>query len=96
MTTVTVDVDIDVDEILPELGDEELEAELRRRRKRSGKATADDGQTHVWTPVALAEDLRTAFYARNASRFEQLLCVLDEGTPKAPLASPFRKARANA
>lgn len=91
----SVTVDIDVDDVLDELDDEELEAELRRRRKKSGKAVADDRQTHIWTPVALAEDLRTAFYARNASRFEHLLRVLDDGGPKVPFASPHRKALAD-
>ena len=92
----SVTVDIDIDDVLDELDDDELLAELRRRQKRSGRASADDQQVHVWTPVALAEDLRTAFYARNASRFEQLLCVLDEGDRKPPLTSPFRKARVDA
>ena len=91
----SVSVSISLDDVLESMDDEELAAELRRRRKRSGKPMADEAQTHIWTPVALAEDLRTAFYARNASRFEHLLRVLDDGGPKVPFASPYRKALAD-
>jgi hypothetical protein len=74
MPTVTVEVDID--DVLDDLSDKELEQELERRRRRQGGG-GSGASPHPWTNAAIADDLRTAFYARNGSRFEALLAVLD-------------------
>lgn len=52
-----------------------LHTELARRHG----VPPDD--LHPWTREGLVADLRTAFYARNASRFEALLAVIDGGLP---------------
>jgi hypothetical protein len=71
----TVEVYVDASDVLDDLSDSELENELDRRRKKAGNRKDDGSQN--WCAVGFAEDLRTAFYARNASRFEALLCALD-------------------
>ena len=68
-----IEVYVSEDEVLDGLSDAELEEELHRRRR---VRKQDDG-VHAWTPSGFADDLRTAFYARNASRFEAILCALD-------------------
>ncbi len=80
-------VDVDAYEVLEEISDEDLEEELAsRRRKRGDKVQADNG-AEPWTSLGMAEDLRTAFYARDATRFESLLCRLDSGNDS-PIPSP--------
>ena len=69
-----VSVHVDADDVLEELSDDELREELRRHKK---PAKDDPAAPHQWTPVGFADDLRTAFYARNASRFEMLLLALE-------------------
>jgi len=71
----TVTVGVDVDDVLDDLSDKELEQELERRLRRRGGGIGS--APHPWTNAAIADDLRTAFYARDASRFEALLAVLD-------------------
>jgi hypothetical protein len=73
-----VEVYVDPADVIDDLSDDDLAREIaRRRKKRPGKGLKN--ATHRWTPLGLAEDLRTAFYARDASRFEHLLCALDDG-----------------
>jgi hypothetical protein len=79
----TLNVYVDASDVLDDLSDSELENELDRRRKKAANPR-DDGQQR-WCAVGFAEDLRTAFYARNASRFEALLCALD---PDQRIVSP--------
>ncbi len=87
MKTVDVNVDVDMEDVLEELDDKNLEEELDRRQKRSGRASAN---------ADLANDLRLAFYARDASRFEALLVRhLDPQMFVMPTTAPimeFRKA----
>lgn len=63
-------VHVDASDVLSEVSDRDIEREWRRRRK------PNIGEP--WTPAGLAEDLRKAFYNRDASRFEALLCVLEK------------------
>lgn len=72
-----VEVWVDADGVLDEISDADLGREVARRSTKRG-AAGELGATHPWTPLGLAEDLRTAFYARDASRFEALLCALDD------------------
>jgi len=75
----TVEVHVDIEDHLEEVSLSALRAEIRRReepRREAGKTVAAVGDVELWTPSGLAEDLRTAFYARNASRFELLLTTL--------------------
>lgn len=76
MAYVHVSVDIDAQDVLEQLLDEDLQRELDRRRKRRGDGVAG---AISWDSTGLAEDLRAAFYARDASRFEALLRKLDHG-----------------
>jgi hypothetical protein len=63
-------IDFDVDDYLDEASLAALESELRDRRLKGARDVEE------WTPSGLADDLRNAFYARNACRFEMLLTVL--------------------
>ena len=85
-----VQVHVCEDDIISDMEDHELEEELARRRKKRGEAHV--GGSHPWTPLGMAEDFRTAFYAHNASRFETLLATLDPasrtpGLTSAPIAA---------
>jgi len=85
-----VQVHVCEDDIIADMEDHELEEELARRRKKRGEAHV--GVAHGWTPLGMAEDLRTAFYARDSARFETLLDVLDPasrtpGLTAAPIAT---------
>jgi len=79
------EVCIDIDDHLGEASISALVAEVTRRvasgewRASHSKQLSREDPNHaeVWTREGLAKDLRTAFYARNASRFETLLVVLD-------------------
>lgn len=72
-------IDIDIEEHLDEVSDEALRRELAGRPAKAGNLkkprSADDPEP--WAPIGLADDLRTAFYARNAARMEMLLGVLE-------------------
>jgi hypothetical protein len=48
-------------------------------RVRPASAKSGEPAPHIWTSTGLAEDLRSTFYARDANRFEALLCRLDGG-----------------
>ncbi len=77
-------VDFDVDDYLDEASTGALRAELSSRdesKAGAGKALVAVGNVQFWTPSGLADDLRTAFYARNASRFEMLLTALQPHVP---------------
>jgi len=74
MATITIDVD--TDDALDDLSDSALRAELKRRSAHAGAAHLSwttDAAALVWTAAALADDLRSAFYARDANRFDALL-----------------------
>jgi hypothetical protein len=68
-------IDIEIEDYLYKLPTETLRLELKSRK--DAKPEDSPGAPHEWTPIGMADDLRTAFYARNASRFEALLAVLD-------------------
>lgn len=73
-----VSMHIDGQDVLEELDNEDLLREIGRRRtagKWNGSAVDDDSEH--WTPPGMADDLRTAFYARNASRFEAIIRALE-------------------
>jgi hypothetical protein len=74
MTMVEVEIDIEIEDYLDEIDSDVLERELRRRRS---NIVQDPNGPEAWTPRGMAHDLRTAFYARNASRFEMLLLALE-------------------
>lgn len=71
-------IDLDLDDHASDLSDDVIAYEFRRRLD-LGRISPKTIEKHVepWTPHGLAADLRTAFYARNASRFEILLGVLE-------------------
>jgi hypothetical protein len=74
---VLVEVDIEIEDYLDEVSLEALQEEISDRRRRAESTRLIGvGGVELWTPSGLADDLRTAFYARNASRFEMLLTVL--------------------
>ena len=74
-------VHIEIDDYLHEISASSLKAEVRRRIQTKewkwGNLVDEDG-AEPWAPATLAEDLREAFYRRDASRFEMLLRVLAE------------------
>ncbi len=70
----SIDVEVDIDEYLNEASTEALRTELEHRMKKKNP--------HVtvglsWGPMEMADDLRKAFYARDANQFEFLLRTLD-------------------
>lgn len=69
-------IDFEVEDYLDEATTEALERELARRAKRDAKKKAP--HIEAWTPAGLAADLRHVFYARDPSRFEALLVVLEK------------------
>ncbi len=71
MPYATVQVEVDVGDVLADLP----ASQLRRVLSERGIGVPPDGE--AWTPAGFAADLRSAFYARNASRFEALLTVLE-------------------
>lgn len=68
-------IDFDPEDYLDEVDLDALLDEIKRRRRKE-RSTGIPADIEPWAPEGLAEDLRTAFYARNASRFELLLLVL--------------------
>jgi hypothetical protein len=86
--------EIDVDEYLDEASASALRSEVERRVAcgdwKWPDVPGDDG-VERWTPGGLADDLRNAFYARDASRFEALLTVLE---PHERTAGLYRAAEA--
>jgi hypothetical protein len=89
MVTVPIeaDVDVDIDEYLEYASDKAFAKEIERRKaSKEAKKTADALAKGVvpWTREAVADDLRSAFYRRDACRFEALLIVLEDhdGRPR--------------
>lgn len=71
-------VDFYVDDYLDEASDRALKNELTRRRARSDwQESPDPNGPEPWTRRGMADDIRQAFYARNASRLELLLTQLE-------------------
>ena len=84
-----VNVHVDWQDVLDDMDDDALEREMEKRRQRQGKRST---AAEPWTPLGMAEDLRTAFYARDSAGFETLLAVLDPasrtpGLTAAPIAT---------
>jgi hypothetical protein len=73
-----VDVWVEACDVLQEVSDSELEREVARRLKKRAEQSGEPAP-HIWTSTGLAEDMRSAFYSRDANRFEALLCRLDGG-----------------
>jgi len=78
-----VEVKVDIEDYLDEVSDKDLAEEVMDRIKRGKweggvKAQQLEAGVQKWTRNGLAEDIRTAFYARNAARLEMLLTVLEE------------------
>lgn len=70
----SIDVDIDIDDYLDEATTEALVAELKYREKKKNPYKTDG---LPWGPAEMADDLRKAFYAKDANQFEFLLSILD-------------------
>ena len=68
---------VDAVEVLDELTDTELLDEIEHRGIR-----IDPASEEAWTADAMADDLRTAFYSRNAARFEALVRILERHEPR--------------
>jgi hypothetical protein len=64
------------EDYLDEVDLDALLDEIKRRRRKERSLAPPPAEIEPWAPEGLADDLRTAFYARNASRFEALLMVL--------------------
>lgn len=73
---MSVCVYVEAEQVLDELTDNELLEEIKRRGLK-----VDPDARERWTADAMADDLRTAFYARNATRFETLVCILELHEP---------------
>jgi hypothetical protein len=67
-------IEFEIEDYLHEVSDFALKDEMDRRIK-DGKPPNSDLED--WTPEGMADDLRAAFYRRDASRFELLLRVLE-------------------
>lgn len=85
-----VSVYVDAGDVLADLSDEMLDAEVERRRKRRHGTKRPE---ETWSPAGLADDLRSAYYARNASRFEALLIALEAPELRVPADGVARFAR---
>ena len=71
-------IDIEVDFYLDEASTSALRSEVNRRiADGSWKIDPMIDEIEPWTPQGMAADLRSAFYRRDASRFELLLKVLE-------------------
>lgn len=70
----TVEVDIDIEDHLDEVPLDCLQNEVARRLKKKGH---DPSAPEPWTRRGMADDIRQAYYARNASRLELLLSQLE-------------------
>ena len=81
-----VTIDIDPTEVLSDLHTADLVAELACRRRQRGHSQV--GEPDPWLPADVATALRSAFYARNASRFEALLILLDSDRISRPSSEP--------
>ena len=69
---------VDTADVVDEIPDDALVAEIKRRIKTGRiKQVLSEDSDESWTRYGLAEDIRTAFYARNSSRLEALLVVLE-------------------
>lgn len=73
---VNADVAVEIDDLLGKASVEALRAELRRRK------LCDDVE-QPWTEQGIVDDLRTAFYARNANRFETILAAREPASDPA-------------
>lgn len=74
-------IEIEIDDHLDDASEYALREEIERRLKKGqwkGALPKQPGGEEAWSHADLAHDLRTAFYARNASRFETLLQVLEQ------------------
>lgn len=72
-------VDIDVDDFLYDASITALKSEVGRRVA-AGEWSAPSGPEapQPWSREGLAADIRAAYYARDASRLELLLVVLED------------------
>jgi len=74
-----VDIEVDVDDYADYISKATFKRELLRRVSIGEIKPADFERDKVepWTRAGLAEDIRRAFYVRDASRMESLLRVLE-------------------
>lgn len=73
-------IDIDIDDYLHDASKIALREEIKRRAA-AGKWEEDapvEKHVEVWTAEGMAADIRNAYYARNASRLELLLTILEK------------------
>lgn len=73
-------VRVDIDDVLFEASTDDLVGEVERRIARGDwpASTPICKDVIPWTREGLAQDIRQAFYARDASRLEALLKVLEQ------------------
>lgn len=76
-------IEIEIEDYLHEVDTDTLRRELKSREM-DAQPGDDPNGPHYWTPIGLVTDLRTAFYAPNAARFEMLLAVLESGGDPMP------------
>lgn len=71
-------VDIDIDDYLHDASDFALKSEIKRRQGKLGWEGDDDPNgVHVWTRRGMADDIRAAYYSRNAAQLELILAQLE-------------------
>lgn len=83
-----VSVWVDSESSLDDFSTEDLREELARREERAKKHAEDTSGVHHWDAAGIADDLRTAFYARNAARFEAAVPAFE--TRHSPATPPLR------
>jgi hypothetical protein len=76
----TIDIELTSEEALRDVLDQDLLKEARRRDLLPPREAPTRVHTESWAPESLAHDLRTAFYARDASRFEAMATAIERGT----------------
>lgn len=74
-----VDVELSPEEALRDINDRDLLQECRRRgiAMQRPEPSPCRAAVEAWTPESLAHDLRTAFYGRDASRFEAMATAIE-------------------
>lgn len=71
-------VEIEIDDYIHDASDFALKSEIKRRQGTRGWEGDDDPNgPQPWTRRGMADDIRQAFYGRNASRLELLLGQLE-------------------
>jgi hypothetical protein len=70
-------IEVHVDEYLPDASDRALKEEVTRRMGMGEWSVDPHVEPLPWTRRGMADDIRQAYYARDASRLEMLLRQLE-------------------